>query len=80
MIWWIGIFIVDLIVAFAWANSVKAISEGKAVKAGLWAGFITFSAAVSIISYNENNLLLIPATLGGAFGTYLSVKSKKYGS
>ena len=73
------IFLIDLIVAFAWAIGIKAVADNKALAAGLWSGFITLSAAISIISYNKDNLLLIPAILGSAFGTYLSVKHKKNG-
>ena len=73
------IFILDLIVAFAWGKCVKAVSDNEAMKAALWSSFITLSAAISIISYNQNNLLIIPAILGGAIGTYLSVKYKKNG-
>lgn len=73
------IFLLDLVVAFAWTKCVKAVAENEALKAALWSGFIAFSAAISIISYNNNNLLLIPAILGSAIGTYLSVKYKKNG-
>lgn len=70
------IFLIDLVVAFAWASGIKAIACNRALAASLWSGFITLAAAVSIISYNINNWLLIPATLGSMMGTYLSVKLK----
>lgn len=74
MIAWIVIFLIDLIVAFAWARCVKAVDDEKAMRAALWSSFITLSGAITVISYNYNNLLLIPAVLGAGVGTYLSVK------
>lgn len=74
MIWWFIIFAIDVIVSYGWAKSIKAISDDKPIKAALWAGFITLSGAITIISYNKNNWLLIPAILGSGVGTYLSVR------
>lgn len=71
------VFAIDLVVSFAWARSIKAISDNKPVKAALWAGFITLSGAITIISYTENHLLLIPAVIGSSIGTFLSVRYKK---
>lgn len=75
-VWILGVlvFLVDLVVAFAWTECIKSIGERKAFKSAIWAGFITLSGAFTIISYTSNNWLLIPAVLGGAIGTYLSVK------
>lgn len=70
------VFTIDLFVAFAWAECVKAVGNKHPAKAALWSGFITLSGAITIISYTQNNLLLIPAVLGGTIGTYLSVKYK----
>ncbi len=73
------IFVIDLVVAYSWARAIKAIQKNKPLASALWAGFITLSSAVSIISYNIDNYLLIPAVLGGSIGTYLSVKYGKRG-
>jgi tryptophan-rich sensory protein len=72
------IFFIDLIVAFAWAKSIKAIASNKPVTAALFASFITLSGAITIISYTTNHWLLIPAVLGSGVGTYLSVCKNKY--
>lgn len=77
MWWFLLIFIIDLIVSFAWAKSVKAISDNKPLKASLWAGFITLSGGITIIGYTINHWLLIPAVIGSSLGTYLSVKYNK---
>ena len=78
MLWFIVVFIVDLVVSFAWAKSIKAIATDSPVKAALWAGIITLFGAFTIISYNINNWLLIPAVAGSSLGTYLSVKYRKW--
>lgn len=78
MIWlFILIFLVDLSVAFAWTECVKAVAERKVIGATLWSGFITSSGAFTIISYTHNNWLIIPAVVGGMIGTYLSIKYNK---
>jgi len=76
MIWWLIIFTIDLIVSFAWAKAIKAISDNKPLIAALFAAFITLSGAITIISYTTNHWLLIPAVLGSGVGTYLSVRCK----
>ena len=77
--WLLGIliFFADLIVSFAWTECIKSIGERKALKSGLWAGFITLTGAFSIINYTSNNWFLFPAVSGAILGTYLSVKFKK---
>lgn len=73
----ICVFMVDLVVAFAWAQCIKSIREERAIESSLWAGFITLCGAFSIISYTNNKWLLIPAVIGTILGTYLSVKYRK---
>lgn len=76
MMWFVIIFIIDLLVAFAWGKCVKAVSNNKPLEAALWSAFISASGAITIISYNKDNLLIIPAIVGGGVGTYLSVRRK----
>jgi hypothetical protein len=77
MIWWIIIFFLDMFISYTWATSVQAISNKKAMKAALWSSALSLAGAVSIISFTENRWLIIPAVIGGAIGTYLSVKFNK---
>lgn len=79
MIVGILIFILDLVVAFAWTECIKSIEKRDAKTSAAWAGFITLSGAFTIINYTANNWLLIPAVLGASLGTYLSVKYGKDG-
>lgn len=71
------IFLVDMIVAFFWAKGIKAVADKKALEAALWSGSITLASAFSVISYNNNHWLIIPALLGSALGTYFSVRQGK---
>lgn len=73
----IGIFLIDFILSYGWAKSIKGISDSKPLKAGLWAGFITLSGGVSTIGFVTNYWLLIPAVLGSIVGTYIAVKYEK---
>ena len=75
--WWIGIFIVDLFTAYTWAQCVKSVAEKKPIASALWGGAVYLSGAVTVISYNKDVWLLIPAILGSMVGTYISVKYKK---
>jgi hypothetical protein len=76
LIWYAIIFIIDLLVAFAWGRCVKAVAENKPLTAALYSAFISASGAITIISYNKDNWLIIPAIIGGSVGTYLSVRKK----
>lgn len=78
MIWWtLGIFLLDLFVSFAWARCIKAVADNQSLMAGIWSGILSLAGAVTVISYTHNNWLLIPAVIGSAIGTYISVKFKK---
>jgi hypothetical protein len=78
--WWlfIIIFVIDFVVSYGWAKAVKGISDNDALKAALWAGFITLSGGISTISFIINHWLLFPAVLGSMVGTYVAVKFKKH--
>ena len=74
--WFVIIFIIDLLVAFAWGKCVKAVADNKPLAAAIYSAFISASGAITIISYNKNNWLIIPAIIGGSIGTYLAVRYK----
>jgi hypothetical protein len=75
--WYIIIFVIDLLVAFSWARCVKAVAENNPLSAAIYSGIIALSGAITIISYTKNNWLLIPAVLGSAVGVYVSIWCKK---
>jgi len=80
ILWGLGIFVIDLIAAYTWGKCVKAVEENKALAAALWGGGLYIASSATVLSYNKNAWLLIPAVLGSMVGTYLSVKLKKDGN
>ncbi len=76
MIWFPIIFILDFLVAYIWVKSIQAIDDNNAIKAAITASFMTLSSAITIISYNKNWWLIIPAVAGTFFGTYIGVKRR----
>ena len=73
IITFLAVFITDIINAYY----IKAIQEDKALIASLWATAVTFGASVAIISYTQDNLMLVAALLGAFFGTYVAIKYNK---
>lgn len=77
MKWWIIIFFLDMFISYTWATSIQTITNKKPLKSALWSSALSLAGAVSIISFTQNRWLIIPAIVGGAIGTYLSVKYNK---
>lgn len=65
------VFIATGVIDFCWTMYIKALSKNDTVKAAGWSAFITLAGGITVIAYTENHLLLIPAIIGGAIGTYL---------
>jgi len=72
--WFLGIFVIDLIAAYAWVRSINKITSNKPLDAALWSTGLYIAGAVTVIAYTKYNWYLIPALLGSAIGTYLGVK------
>jgi hypothetical protein len=71
-LWAAAVFVIDFVVDFAWSMYIKSLANNKSLKAAGWSAFISLAGGITVISYTENNLLLIPAVIGGAIGTYCS--------
>jgi uncharacterized protein YebE (UPF0316 family) len=56
---------------------LKAVHEEQTLKASCWATIVYVVAAVAIIEYNSNHMLLIPAAFGAFFGTVVGMKLRK---
>jgi len=56
-----------------WAQYTLGIAEGSRVKASLWAGAIPIFMAVMTRAYVEDAWTIVPAALGGALGTWVSM-------
>ena len=69
-------FLVMLIVDYVWALYIKGAANNKPIMAAFAGGFIFVAGSFVTIQYVEDRLVLIPATIGGMLGTYLSVRKK----
>ena len=56
---------------------LKAVHEEQTLKASGWATIVYVVAAVAIIEYNSNHMLLIPAAVGAFCGTWVGMKLRK---
>jgi len=56
---------------------LKAVQDEQALRASSWATIIYIVAAVAIIEYNTNHMLLIPAAVGAFCGTFVGMKLRK---
>jgi hypothetical protein len=68
-----AVFITDIINAYY----IKAIQDNSVIAASLWATAVTFTASVAVISFTQDNRMLIAALLGAFCGTYVALKFKK---
>lgn len=71
---YIFVFAAMSVTDYIWSEWMKAVSENKAIKAGLFSIGTVLAGSFVIISYIENSKYLIPACLGAFVGTYISVK------
>lgn len=66
-------FILDLV----WAEYIRAIGDEKANRGAFFAALVFLLSALATIQYVDNHAMTIPAALGGAAGTYFSIKRKR---
>jgi uncharacterized protein YebE (UPF0316 family) len=56
---------------------LKAVYDENILKASSWATIVYVIAAVAVIEYNANHMLLIPAAIGAFCGTFVGMKLRK---
>jgi hypothetical protein len=66
------VFVATLLVDFSWSMYIRSLAQNKTFNAACWSAFITLAGGITVIAYNEDHRLLIPAIVGGFIGTYLS--------
>lgn len=59
---------------YVWAYYTKALNERAATRAAWWAAGIMILGGVAQFGYVNDPVLLIPAALGAAAGTYVAVR------
>lgn len=68
------VFFIVFVLDFFWAEYTKSISDGRRGTASFVAFLLIVLSGASIISYTTNHVLLAPAGLGAAAGTYCSMR------
>lgn len=71
---WAAVFAALALLDFVWARYTLAITDKRAVPAGIYAVGILALGGFSVISYTTDHWLLIPACSGAFVGTFLAVK------
>lgn len=71
---WGAVFAALTLLDFVWARYTLAITDKRAVPAGIYAVGILALGGFSVISYTTDHWLLIPACSGAFVGTFMAVK------
>lgn len=66
-------FVLDLV----WAEYIRSIRDERAAAAAAHAAWIVVLGAVSTILYVGDHLMIPAAALGGAAGTYYSIRRRR---
>jgi peptidoglycan/LPS O-acetylase OafA/YrhL len=53
---------------------LKSVNNNETLKASGWAVVVFFVAAIAVVNYTTNHMLLIPACLGAFCGTWVGMK------
>lgn len=70
----VGVFILLVVIDFAWSYYIASVKDGKAVPAAAWSAFMMALQGIAAISYVNDPRLLGAAVLGAFVGTFLGVK------
>jgi len=65
-----AVFFADII----WVFYIKYVAQSEALKASVTAVILYVLSAIVIIAYTSNIWYLVPASIGGFFGTYAAIK------
>lgn len=73
----LAVFAITFGLDFAWAGYTSAVSQGRIVAAGIWAGAITLFASVNVLIYIHNPYLVIVSVCGAVVGTMAQMEMAK---
>lgn len=71
---WLGVFAAVFALDFAYAIYTRAVTNERAIAAGIYASAIILLAGSAAIGYTSDPWLLIPAMCGAFCGTVLAVR------
>lgn len=69
----LAVFLAVAVTDALWTGWMRSASEGHAVHAAGYSALIVLAGAYVTCAYIKDRIYLIPAVLGAAIGTYLSV-------
>lgn len=69
-----AVFFADII----WVFYIKYVAKSEAIRASITAVILYILSAIVIIAYTSNIWYLVPASIGGFFGTYTAIKLHDY--
>mgnify|MGYP000438172751 CR=1 FL=1 len=56
---------------------LRAIQNDEVIKSSVWSVIVFFIAAIAVVNYTTDHMLLIPACFGAFCGTYVGMKIRK---
>jgi hypothetical protein len=62
---------------WVWARYTQNVQAGRAFASGFYSGLIVVGGAFSVVRYVEDHRLVVPASLGALFGTWLAVRGNR---
>jgi len=71
---YLAVFLAMAVTDGVWAQWMTAVANHNALEAAFWTTGTIILGAFVVVSYVENKRLVLPAALGGAIGTYISMK------
>ena len=69
----LSLFFIDIFYTYY----LKSVADSRAVVASAWSVVVTILGAFVVINYTTDHMLLIPAALGAACGTYIGIKIRQ---
>jgi len=69
-------FVAVAVLDFIWSKYISNIQKKNRLGASIAASIIYLMGSYVIVSYVNNNLLIISASLGAFVGTYISIKKE----
>jgi hypothetical protein len=74
----VGVFMLAFSLDYVWAAYTFALTSGNITKASIMAGFIYLLGGLTTLGYVNDPVLLVPALLGCAAGTWFAMWMKKH--
>ena len=71
------VFLAMIVTDVIWTYYIQTIADKKAAQAAFWSMLVMFTGAYTVVHYVADPVMVIPAGLGAAVGTYLTVRYGK---